>query len=232
MATGAMQNYVVCTIKSWNIEAFGQMCPDFPGRWHLIQDKEALTPEGLEAIKPRYIFFPHWSWIVPDAILSNYECVCFHMTDVPYGRGGSPLQNLIARGHKETVLTALRMTEVLDAGPVYDKRPLSLAGTAESILKEAGIMSMEMARDIAEKEPDPIEQTGEVTVFKRRTPDMSELPHDTDLEKIYDHIRMLDAEGYPHAFIDHGKYRIEFTGARFEDGEVSANVKIKIKEST
>jgi len=37
------------------------------------------------------------------------------MTDVPYGRGGSPLQNLIVRGHTETKLTALRCVRDLDA---------------------------------------------------------------------------------------------------------------------
>ncbi len=31
----------------------------------------------------------------------KFECVCFHMTDVPYGRGGSPLQNLIIREPQE-----------------------------------------------------------------------------------------------------------------------------------
>ena len=59
-------------------------------------------------------------------IIKRFECVCFHMADVPYGRGGSPLQNLIARGHRETKLTALRMVEDFDAGPVYSKMPLCL----------------------------------------------------------------------------------------------------------
>jgi hypothetical protein len=55
------------------------------------------------------------------------------MTDVPFGRGGSPLQNLIVRGRRETKLTALRMSREFDAGPVYMKEPLSLEGGAEEI---------------------------------------------------------------------------------------------------
>ena len=54
-------------------------------------------------------FFVHWSRRVPDHWLPRYECACFHMTDVPFGRGGSPLQNLIERGHRETQLSASRM---------------------------------------------------------------------------------------------------------------------------
>ena len=57
----------------------------------------------------------------------------FHMTDVLYGRGGSPLQNFIIRGHKETKLTAMKCVKELDAGPVYLKEFLSLLGNAEEI---------------------------------------------------------------------------------------------------
>ena len=56
------------------------------------------------------------------------------MTDLPYGRGGSPLQNLIIRGHRDTQLTALKCEENVDEGPVYAKTPLSLSGSAEEIL--------------------------------------------------------------------------------------------------
>lgn len=91
--------------------------------FHLITRKEDLTPERLREIAPRTIFFPHWSYLIPPAIHEGWECIIFHMTDLPYGRGGSPLQNLIQRGHRETMLTALRCVAELDAGPIYLKRP-------------------------------------------------------------------------------------------------------------
>ena len=81
-----------------------------------------MSADLVRSLKPRYVFFPHWSWKVPDDILGATECVCFHMTDVPFGRGGSPLQNLIVRGHTETRVSALRMVSEPDAGPVYMKR--------------------------------------------------------------------------------------------------------------
>ena len=61
----------------------------------------------------------------------------FHITDLPYGRGGSPLQNLIERGYSSTKLTALRCTADLDAGPIYSQEVLNLAGTAEEIFLRA-----------------------------------------------------------------------------------------------
>ena len=65
------------------------------------------------------------------------------MTDVPYGRGGSPLQNLILAGHTETKLTALRMVNEMDGGPVYVKMPLKLEGAAQEIYIKAGELSIQ-----------------------------------------------------------------------------------------
>lgn len=224
------ESYIVATIKSWNIENFAEYTKNFAGEWHLITDKDDLTLERIKAINPRYIFFPHWSWIVPKDILDAAECVCFHMTDVPYGRGGSPLQNLIVRGHKDTKITALRMSEAMDAGPVYMKKDLSLEGSAEEIFKRASHVIFAMMGEMVEQNPEPIEQTGEVTEFVRRKPEESRIPENADLETIYDYIRMLDAEGYPKAFMDYGDFRLVFDSASMQNGSVTAKVEFKRKD--
>lgn len=196
---------------------------------------EVRTREELEnaiSSEPdlRQIFFLHWSFIVPDQIVKKFECICFHMTDVPYGRGGSPLQNLIQRGKRETKLTALKMVKELDAGPVFIKRALSLEGsTAEEIYIRASKLSCEMVKEILANDIEPIKQTGEVVKFKRRKPEDSILPTNKSLDVVHDHIRMLDAEGYPNAFLDVGGLRLEFTRSSRYDGKVVAEVKITNK---
>ena len=60
-----------------------------------INNKSELTQENLEQFNPDFIFFPHWHWLVPPEIFENHECVVFHTAPLPYGRGGSPIQNLI-----------------------------------------------------------------------------------------------------------------------------------------
>ena len=189
-------------------------------------DRAELTAGLVTRLKPRFIFFLHWSWKVPAEIIGRQECVCFHMTDVPYGRGGSPLQNLIVRGHRATKLTALRMTETFDAGPVYLKRPLSLEGSAEEILIRASELSAEMIVTIIDRRPIPRDQSGPVTVFRRRTPAESLIPTAASLGALHDFIRMLDAEGYPHAFLEHGGFRYEFSRAARYDGRITADVTI------
>lgn len=224
-----MNTYIVATIKSWNIKNFDRITREISADWHLITDKEDLTFEKIKKANPRYIFFPHWSWIIPEEVYSNFECIVFHMTDLPFGRGGSPLQNLIVRGIYETKVSAIRVIKELDAGPVYLKRSLSLNGSAEEILIRCSDITFDMIKYIIANEPSPVEQKGKPVIFNRRTPEESRIPDVKELDKVFDYIRMLDAEGYPRAFIETENLRLEFSRATLESGYILADVKIAPK---
>jgi len=219
-------NYIVAGAHPWNRSVFDGMIAGYPGNWHVIAQPHELSDVLLEKLNPRYIFFLHWSWTVSLEIINGYECVCFHMTDVPYGRGGSPLQNLIVRGHRRTKLTALRMVDEFDAGPVYAKADLCLEGSAENIYIRATRISARMIADIIDKQPEPQPQVGEPTYFKRRTPAESKIPELNSIWEIYDFIRMLDAGDYPRAFWEHGGARYEFSRAEIYNGKIVADVVI------
>ena len=63
----------------------------------IISKKKDLNLSNLNKINPKIIFFPHWSHIVSEKIIIKYKCICFHTSPLPYGRGGSPIQNLILK---------------------------------------------------------------------------------------------------------------------------------------
>ncbi|MFP3938695.1 MAG: formyltransferase family protein [Acidobacteriota bacterium] len=221
------RHYVVAAHRPWNRRVFDRELSGLPGRWSYVDTPDELTAAALEALQPDRVFFLHWSWIVPEKILERWECVGFHMTDLPYGRGGSPLQNLLLRGHEETVLTAFRLTRELDAGPVYLKRPLNLAGSAEEIYVRASRTAAGMIAEILRSDPEPQPQQGKATTFARRSPKESRLPEDlTELRQVHDFVRMLDAEGYPRAFIKHGRFRLELSRSVLYDSRVVADVTI------
>ena len=224
-----LERYIVASCREWNRPLFEERSKALSGTWHYVASPDELD-QALAETKPRYIFFLHWNDLVPERVSQAHECVCFHMTDVPYGRGGSPLQNLIMAGKTETKLSALRMVEELDAGPVYLKCPMDLHGSAEEIYKRCTNLSWDMIDEITATNPAPVEQSGEVVTFKRRTPSQSKLPDDVSLHQMHDHIRMLDAPGYPHAFVEHGGFHIEFTDSKLEDGEIRANVTIRKRD--
>ena len=108
------------------------------------------------------------------------------MTDLPFGRGGSPLQNLIVRGITETKISAIQCEAGLDTGPVYLKRPLSLEGTAQEIYSRANKVVESMILDILLHSPVPLSQEGEVVDFKRRVPEDGNMEA---LERWAGHIR-------------------------------------------
>lgn len=221
---------VIASHKNWYPPLVAQVQKTLNCRVVFIAHKDELTLAHLKSLRPSYIFFPHWSYIIPEEIFNHFECVIFHMTDVPFGRGGSPLQNLIARGIYETKLTALKCIEALDAGPVYLKKPLSLYGSAEEIYYRANQMMVDMIIEIVLKKILPVPQEGTVVTFARRTKEQSNIASLAGLDKIYDYIRMLDAEGYPKAFLEFGEYRLEFSRASFKSDKIIAEVEIRKKD--
>jgi len=134
-----------------------------------ISHREAFTVERLKVYgKLKYVFVPFWSWYIPPTIYKHWNVVIFHMTDLPYGRGGSPLQNLIVRGHTKTVISALKCTKGIDAGPIYCKSPLSLEGSAENIYDRADmIIRTAMIPFMLAQQPEPCAQKGKVVYFDK-----------------------------------------------------------------
>ncbi len=226
-----MENILIVSEKSWNKELVSYLQSTMPQyAFYLISQKEDFTVERIGSISPVKIFIPHWSYIIPSAIFERYECIVFHMTDLPYGRGGSPLQNLIVRGLTATKLSALRVEVGLDTGPVYLKMDLSLSGTAEEIFVRVNKLVGKMIVEIIQNNLHPVPQEGDPVVFKRRKPEQSDMSGLEKLEEIFDYIRMLDADGYPHAYIEKGEFRYEFTRASIKaDGSIVADVKITKK---
>ncbi len=196
-----------------------------------FSNSEDLTEKVLLEIQPEYVFFPHWSYLIPENIYTDFECVMFHMTDLPFGRGGSPLQNLIARGIYETQITAFRCIKELDAGPIYCKRPLSLYGTAEEIYMRAADTIADMIKWIIKNRPEPVSQEGESCFFPRRKPEESNIKDLDCIQKLYDYIRMLDADGYPRAFLETEHFRMEFERASFKGEYIKADVIIRNKDN-
>ncbi len=226
-----MSSYIILSEKSWNKDLVKNLQQTIPSAsFVLIDKKEDFTEAHLKTIKPEKIFIPHWSYIIPKNIYDNFECIVFHMTDLPYGRGGSPLQNLIARGHRNTKISALRVVKELDAGDIYLKKELSLFGTAEEIFLRANETIGEMIPEIIKEKLSPEEQKGTITHFKRRTPEMSTIEGIKDLGQLFDQIRMLDAEGYPKAYFENEEFRFEFSRASLKSNQsIIADVRITKK---
>ena len=105
-------------------------------------NRDIVNPNELKSLlleeKPEYIFFPYWSWKVPQNITNEYKCIGFHTGDI---KGGSPIQNLIRCGVEKTHIRMFHLTDKIDDGQVICTADISLLGSLEEIiLRQTDIM--------------------------------------------------------------------------------------------
>lgn len=225
-STNELPLIIFATIKSWNIDN----ARIFAKKWkksyrvRIVDRPEDLSYKNLKLLKPTWIFFPHWSWVVSSEIHENFACILFHITDLPFGRGGSPLQNLISRGIYRTKISAVEMSDKVDAGRIYFKESLDISrGSAGEIFERVSkIIFSSMIPQIIKSSLEPEEQSGEVTYFNRLNSDSGNfnLLQPRDVDKAYDLIRMLDGEGYPRAFVKVGGLKIEFHSVKRDENKI------------
>lgn len=191
-----------------------------------ITDQKDLSISKLRKIDPKFIFFPHWNWKINSEIYNNFECIGFHTSPLPYGRGGSPIQNMIIRNFKESPVCAFRITEILDGGPIYDLKKISLEGKISEIFLRIAKSIEQMIIKICINNPKPVEQKGQVVSFKRLKNSDNKLLNTFSLKEIYNRIRMVDGEDYQKAYLLFGSYKIEFSESSLVKGELHARVKL------
>lgn len=196
-----------------------------------INNPHDLNLNTLKEFNPNLILFPHWSDIVSENIVKKYKCILFHTAPLPYGRGGSPIQNLILKGFTEAPVCAIKMTSRLDSGPIYFSKIISLNGNLDQIFKRLNKVVNEIIEQLICNLPEPKEQIGEPYIFKRLTFTENEIKKSMAISEIYDHIRMVDHKDYDKAYISFGKYKISFSNAELLNNKINAKVTIFFNKS-
>ena len=205
--------------------------------WLFVSNKEYLQPHTIGVSTPdtfqnkeiQKIFFFHWSFIVPKTIYNKYECINIHTSNLPDGKGGSPLQNQIIDNIMHSRVNALRMSDDgLDAGPVYCSKNVTLQGNLNDIWLMLSKITYDLINTIIANNITPIPQVknSDCKIYKRRRD--NKIPFESnDILRIYDFIRMLDSEEYPNPFIKIGNYKLEFNRATFNGEKIHSDVIIR-----
>ena len=215
--------FIICDSKTWfNLDSNTAQMNEVK----ILNNKKDLKYEELIKYKPDFIFFVHWNWKVPKEIHSNFNCILFHTAPLPFGRGGTPIQNLILRGYTKSPVYALKMIEELDAGPIFDFEEISLKGNLSDIFLRLNFVINNLIKKLIKNKLLPKEQMGNPYIFERLTEKDNEIPSDINISEIYDRIRMLDADSYPKAYIKFGKFKIEFFNANIKNKNILLNCKI------
>lgn len=166
--------YITAGTQPWTVKVFDRLRGLVPADWTHVQTPAALFDACAETL-PRAVFVLHWHWWIPSLLWKPVEMINLHAAPLPWGRGGNIIEHQLQLGRTETMLTAHRVTDVLDGGPIYGTRgPISLAGTRDEILDRFVAPAVDLITWIIRTEPEPVPQTGEVVTFKRLSPEAFE----------------------------------------------------------
>jgi methionyl-tRNA formyltransferase len=155
-------------------------------------------------------------------VLRRSSCnVVVHASELPRGKGMSPLTWQVLEGRKTIPLSLFEAVEEVDAGPVYLRGEIPLCGN--ELLGEMrallGAKIVEMCVVFFGQWPailnKGIPQTGDPTIYRRRLPEDSRLDPHKSIAEQFNLLRISDNERYP-AFV-------EWLGRRY-------NIKIEAAE--
>ncbi len=139
----------------------------------------------------------------------NIHNLVVHESDLPKGKGWSPLTWQILEGKNKIPVTLFEAAEDVDAGPIYAKEYIELDGTEllPEIKHKQGLATQKLIVDFIRQYPD-IEgkkQYGEESFYPRRKPMDSKLDIQKSIAEQFDLLRVCDNERYPAFFIKEGK---------------------------
>ena len=216
-----MIKQILCiTYRDWALKIYKMLADALPQyNFKIIFDTtEGTNTLAIKTFQPDIILWYGWSWIIPASIVEQYDCICLHPSPLPRYRGGSPLQNQIINGERNSAVTIFKMSDGLDEGDIIRQTPMSLSGNIEDIFSRMTTLGFSATCDFLKNGYNLQPQDHSLaTVFKRRKPADSEITLDEiqnqTREYIYNKIRMLTPP-YPNAFIkDKDGKRLYITSA-------------------
>jgi len=165
-----------------------------------LAQAEALGPGDL-------LFLISCHEIVPPRLRALYRAaLVIHASDLPRGRGWSPLVWQILEGRNDIPVTLLEAADPVDSGAIWHQVWLRFQGHELADEIHTALFAGELAlMDFAVANLEgvqPRSQTGEATHYRRRLPEDSCLDPVRSLAEQFNLLRVADPDSYP-AFFDH-----------------------------
>lgn len=158
------------------------------------------------------LFVLSYSKIIKPAYLQlNKHNIVVHESDLPEGKGWSPLTWQIIEGKNECKISLFEASEEVDAGRIYLKDCIKLKGNelVEDIRKLQAEKTFEMCLEFLinykKNMENSYEQNGKESFYPRRTPKDSELDINKSIKEQFNLLRTVDNEKYPAFFYLEGE---------------------------
>jgi methionyl-tRNA formyltransferase len=138
-----------------------------------------------------------------------------HASDLPRGRGMSPLNWQILEGKNRITLTLFEADTALDGGDIYLQRVIEFEGhelldeMQATLAKNIHAVCLEFVKGFPGIVEQARKQQGEASYYRTRTPADSELDPRRSLAEQFSLLRVVDNQRYPAFFRWQGKkYRL------------------------
>ena len=132
-----------------------------------------------------------------------------HPSDLPKGKGFSPIAWEILNGANFLTFTLFEADEKVDNGNIYKKVKIELKGTelSKEIKALQAKTTYSMILEYIKNYPvvDSYQQVGESTYYKRRYSSNSEIDLNKTIHEQFNLFRIVDNELYPAFFLHQGK---------------------------
>jgi UDP-2,4-diacetamido-2,4,6-trideoxy-beta-L-altropyranose hydrolase len=159
-------------------------------------------------------FYLGYGRIVAPELLARFKNnVVVHESDLPSGRGWSPLTWQVLEGADSVMVTLFEAVAAIDSGPIYLQERIRFDGTelVDDLRRHQAQATIRLCRASLAEYPrmltNPCEQAGQPTYYRRRRPEDGQLNPDLPLRELFNLLRVSDSHRYPAWF--------ELAGARY-----------------
>jgi methionyl-tRNA formyltransferase len=139
----------------------------------------------------------------------NAHNIVVHASDLPQGKGWSPMSWQILEGKYDIPLTLFEACEKVDSGVIYLQTTVSLDGTelVDEWQYKLFVKIKELCLNFLKQLPhvNGREQIGQESFYRRRTPKDSRLDINKTIQEQFNLLRIVDNEAYPAFFEIHGR---------------------------
>ena len=148
--------------------------------------------------------------LAPPEFLSQARLsLCVHESELPLGKGFSPLTWQIIEGQNVIPVNLFYAIIDGDAGPVVYREKMTFEGheLIDEMREVQGNMTIDMCMRYLSEEIPPLgdHQVGEPSCYRRRKPEDSQLDPNQSLAAQFDQLRVVDNNRYPAYFYLRGK---------------------------
>ncbi len=170
-----------------------------------------------------FLFLISCNEIIKENITNLYNhTLVIHASDLPDGRGWSPLSWQILEGKEKIKLSLIEANQKVDSGRIWLQKEMTISNDMifeeiNKILFESEIYLINQALENSHNiEPYQQDIRDGLKTYKKRKPEDSELDINKDIKSQFDLMRIADPNRYPAFFIIHGrKYKIKLE--QYED---------------